>query len=425
MRILFLCHRVPYPPNKGEKIRAFHQLKAMAARHEVDLFTLADDAEDLKYRSVLLEFCREVTIAPLRKTLGRVKTLPYLFTRQPLTIPYFYSQKLQAAVNAALSTRKYDRIFVYCSAMAQYVDGIEDIPVLMDLVDVDSGKWTQYAQFARFPFSAVYRREGKRLREYERKVCEKASCVLVTTEREAQLVREISATARVRVIPNGVDTEYFSPSAALEASARPTVTFTGDMSYFPNEDAVVFFAHKVLPLIRKSVPDVRFLIVGRNPSRGVRRLREIHGVEVTGFVPDVRAYLAQTHVAVAPFSIAAGIQNKILEAMAYCLPVVATTRTAAGLTSGVAEVVETGDTAEELSAKVVALLGNPQFARQRGLESRRRVAAEYNWKHNLDRLLELVDRPPACNLVERESSAPESSAPVSRASSSKAAALPQ
>jgi len=311
--------------------------------------------------------------------------------------------------------------------MAQYVDGIEDIPVLMDLVDVDSGKWTQYAQFARFPFSAVYRREGKRLREYERKVCEKASCVLVTTAREAQLVREISATARVRVIPNGVDTEYFAPSAAPEASARPTVTFTGDMSYFPNEDAVVFFAHKVLPLIRNSVPDVRFLIVGRNPSRGVRRLREIHGVEVTGFVPDVRAYLARTHVAVAPFSIAAGIQNKILEAMAYCLPVVATTRTAAGLTSGVAEVVETGDTAEELSAKVVALLGNPQFARQRGLESRRRVAAEYNWKHNLDRLLELVDRPPSFNLVERESSATEGSAPVSRvgASSSKAAALPQ
>ena len=391
MRILYICHRVPYPPNKGEKIRAFHQLRALAERHEIDLFTLADQPEDMAHQAVLGEYCRKVKVARLDPKAARLRALPALLTRSPLTLPYFYSTELARDIRSALDQYSYDRVFISCSAMAQYAETIDDIPVLMDLVDVDSAKWTQYAQFARFPFSAIYRREGKRLREYERKVCGRVSCVLVTTEREARLVREISETARVRVIPNGVDTDYFNPSLTTAAPAPPTVTFTGDMSYFPNEDAVVFFAHKVLPLIRASVPDVRFLIVGRNPSRGVQRLRGIDGVEVTGSVPDVRPYLAQSHVAVAPFSIAAGIQNKILEAMAYCLPVVATTRTVGGLSAGVAEVVETGDTAEELAARVSRLLGDPRLARQKGLESRRRVAAEYSWKRALDQLLLLME----------------------------------
>ena len=326
-------------------------------------------------------------------TVARLRALPALLTQTPLTIPYFYSGELAREIRGALHRQSYDRVFISCSAMAQYSEGIDDIPVLLDLVDVDSDKWTQYAEFARFPYSAIYRREGKCLREYERKVCERASGVLVTTEREAHLVRQISNTARVWVIANGVDTDYFSPSATMPASARPTVTFTGDMSYFPNEDAVVFFASKVLPLLRESVPDVRFLIVGRNPSRGVRGLSAIDGVEVTGFVQDVRTYLAQTHVVVAPFSIAAGIQNKILEAMAYGLPVVATPRTTRGLSAGVAEVVETGSTPQELAAKVVRLLGDPKFAREKGAEGRRRVAAEYRWEDNLNRLLELIDHP--------------------------------
>jgi len=393
VRILYLCHRVPYPPNKGEKIRAFHQLRAIGARHEVDLFTLADEPEDVDHQSALAEYCRRVTVSRLSRTVARLRALPSFLTKTPLTLPYFYSAELAEEIRKAILLRSYDRIFVYSSSMAQYAENVDQVPVVTDLVDVDSDKWMQYGASTIFPFSAVYRREARCLREYERKVCERSASVLVTTEREAQLVRQISDTARVWVVPNGVDTDYFNPSAAQPESARPTVTFTGDMSYFPNEDAVVFFARNVLPLIRKSVPEVRFLIVGRNPSRRVQRLREIDGVAVTGFVPDVRTYLAQTHVAVAPFSIAAGIQNKILEAMSYCLPVVATSRTARGLSAEVAEIVETGDSPEELGAKIVRILRDPKFARDRGAEGRRRVAAAYNWPRNLERLLELIENP--------------------------------
>jgi sugar transferase (PEP-CTERM/EpsH1 system associated) len=393
VRILYLCHRIPYPPDKGDKIRAYHQVQALAARHEVDLFTLADDAADLIHKPVLLRDCRRVTVARLNPRLARLRSIPYLLTRKPLTIPYFYSTELQKEVRKAATAGSYDRVFVYCSAMAQYVDPAWGIPVVTDFVDVDSDKWRQYATFTGWPISAVYRREGWALRQFERQVCESSACVVVTTGREAALVRQISSRARVEVVPNGVDTEYFKPPAKAPDRGRPTVGFTGDMSYFPNVEAVTYFARKVLPLIRRSVPGTQFLIVGRNPGPKVRMLAKIDGVEVTGFVPDVREYLARMQVAVAPFSIAAGIQNKILEAMAFGIPVVCTSRAAQGLSSGAAGAVETADGSEEMAAKIVNLLGNSALAGARGIQGRNKVAAEYRWDRSLERLLQLLDDP--------------------------------
>jgi sugar transferase (PEP-CTERM/EpsH1 system associated) len=368
----------------------------MAARHEVDVFTLADDARDLAYRDELSSYCHRLTVARVHPKLSRLRSLPYLLTGVPLTVPYFYSRKLQADVLQAVSAGSYDRIFVYCSAMAQYVQSVNLIPIVMDLVDVDSDKWTQYAAYSKLPYSAIYRREGRTLQAYERTVCEKATCVLVSTEREAQLTRQIAPTARVHVLPNGVDTEYFKPAA--EQASEPSVIFTGDMSYFPNEEAVVYFAHQVLPLIRRRLAGARFLIVGRNPGRRVEELRQIEGVEVTGFVPDVRTWLSKARVAVAPFTIAAGIQNKILEAMAFGLPVVATPRAAQGLSCRVAEMVDTGDTPEQLASKVAELLQDSEFARRKGLDGRRRVAEDYMWDAALERLLQLLESPASTEL---------------------------
>jgi sugar transferase (PEP-CTERM/EpsH1 system associated) len=395
VKVLFLCHRIPYPPDKGDKIRAFHELRAMAAVHEVDLFTLADQPGDMACREELRHYCRHVTVAPLAPLMGRLRALPFLLTRRALTLPYFYSAELAAAVRGALETRSYDRIFVYCSAMAQYVEHVEGIPIMIDLVDVDSDKWAQYAAFSRFPFSAIYRREGNALRRYEREICGRPTCVVVTTEREASLVRQIlvrqiAGTARVHVIPNGVDTEFFKPSGKPTEAGPPTVGFIGDMSYFPNEEAVTYFARRVLPLIRQSVPGARFLIVGRNPGRKVRKLAAIDGVEVTGFVPDIRIHLARMHATVAPFSIAAGIQNKILEAMAFGLPVVCTSRAVQGLSTAVAGAIDVTAEGEEMAAKLVTLLEHTQLARSRGMECRRRVAGEYNWEESLGRLLQLL-----------------------------------
>jgi sugar transferase (PEP-CTERM/EpsH1 system associated) len=393
VKVLYLCHRIPYPPNKGEKIRAFHQIRAIAARHEVDLFTLADRAEDVAEAAALERHCRRVTAVRLLPLPAKLRALPSLFGRTPLTLPYFYSAELHKQIRSAIAERGYDRIVVYCSAMAQYTTGVTGIPMVVDFVDVDSEKWRQYASATRFPYSAVYRREASCLREYERQVCERAACAVASTEREAQLLREISPAAPVTVIRNGVDTGYFSPSAVPPCQAQPMAAFVGDMSYFPNQQAAAFFAAEVLPLVQRSVPEARFVIVGRDPTPAVRRLERFAGVEVTGAVEDVRPYLARAVVSVAPFLIAAGIQNKILEAMSYGLPVAATPPAVRGLSPQVGQIVEVGENADELAAKIVALMQDGEAARRKGLEGRRRVSAEYSWPQALESLLQLVENP--------------------------------
>jgi glycosyltransferase involved in cell wall biosynthesis len=197
----------------------------------------------------------------------------------------------------------------------------------------------------------------------------------------------------VHVISNGVDTDYFQPTSVAEGLDRLAIVFTGDMSYFPNVEAVTWFARDVLPLIQESLPAARFLIVGRNPGSKVWDLRKLAGVEVTGFVPDVRKYLGQAQVSVAPFSIAAGIQNKILEARAFGLPVVATTRAVQGWSREVAAAVDTADTASEMAVKILSLLHCADLAREKGTRGRERVATTYKWGESLDRLVALFENP--------------------------------
>jgi polysaccharide biosynthesis protein PslH len=394
VKVAYLCHRIPYPPNKGEKIRAFHHLRALAAAgHDVDLFTLVDDAADLKHQDAIRRYCREIEIACINPSLQKLRSIPYLLTRTPLTLPCFHSPELATKVRKAFRGTAYDRIVVYCSAMFQYIDHIDGVPTITDLVDVDSDKWKQYGTHARWPLNAVYRREGYRLEQYERNVCNRSSSVIVTTDREAELVRSICPKANVHTIAVGVDTEFFDRTRSGQVPYEPAIVFTGDMGYFPNEQAVRFFALEVLPTIRQAIPGVRFLIVGRNPSAEVLRLGAKPGIEVTGFVPDVRPYLARAQVAVAPFLIAAGIQNKILEAMAFSLPVVATHRAAQGLKPGVADVVSTAETSTGLAEKVIALLQDAEYARIVAAESRRRVTLHYSWDTCLSQLLNVIENP--------------------------------
>jgi len=393
MRILFLCHRIPYPPDKGDKIRAFHELQALAARHTVDVFTLADDASDIAHREALAAYCNSVTVELVRGSAARWRSLPVLLTGQPLTLKYFYSAALHEQVRRALASHAYDRVVVYCSAMGQYLDFDSRIPVIMDFVDMDSDKWRQYAEVARFPLSTIYRREARTLRVYERELCGKCSGLAVTTEREARVARGIHPAKTIHVIPNGVDTAYFDPAVVPRVASEPTVIFAGDMGYFPNEQAAIHFATEVLPLVRRSVPGTRFLIAGRRPGKRVLNLKSIDGVEVTGFVPDIRSCLARAHVSVAPFRIGTGIQNKVLEAMSYGLPVVLTPRAAQGIAPGIADCVDIGDSADELASKIVPLLRNPDHANRRGMENRRRVAHHYSWDSAMEFFLRLVEQP--------------------------------
>lgn len=393
MRVLYLCHRIPYPPNKGDKIRAFQHIRALTRHHEVDLFTLADEEQDLGNRPALLKFCRRVTVELINPTTARLRALPYLLSQTPLSIPCFRSRALARHVRKALAEQAYDRIFVYCSPMMQYVPYDTNIPVVLDLVDIDSDKWAQYARASRFPMSLLYRREAECLKAYERSACARVRRALVTTEREAALARESLNVHNMAVLPNGLDAEYFRPCLDRQLTEAPTAVFIGDMSYFPNQQAVEFFAMKVFPLVRASIASARFLIVGRRPNRAVLRLAEIPGVEVTGSVPDVRPWLAAAHVLVAPLLIAAGVPNKILEGMAAGLPVVASTRATQGLSDRVREVIDIADGPAGLALKTTAFLRDVPLALRKGAEARERVTEEHDWERSAAALLRLVEEP--------------------------------
>ena len=390
MKILFLAHRIPYPPDKGEKIRAFHELKFLGARHTVDLYCFADSEAEASQQRALRGYCRRIYV----EERSRIKTLRgaarSFLRREPLSCGCFFSYKFHAEIRSALATTTYDVIFVYCSSMAQYVPWPLATPVVMDFVDIDSAKWAQYAKRARPPLSWVYDREARKLAVYEEKWARMSSSTLVTTEREAALLRR-EGLPPVQVVGNGV--EILAPRATkLPEGIRalqPFALFVGTMDYLPNVDAVEYFAEEILPLILKRYPELKFVVAGRNPTHRVRKLARKPGVFVTGAVPDVEVYLAGCTAVVAPFRIAQGIQNKVLEALAAGKPIVATPGPAAAIGAKHGETLLVANNAKDFANAVVALLQDPTLCCRFG-NGADFVRKNFSWHENLNHLEDIL-----------------------------------
>ncbi len=333
--LLLLVHRLPYPPNKGDKVRSYHLLKHLAKKHRVFLGTFVDDPDDEAYVDIVRSFCQDLHVAHITPRIAKLRSLSALFSNQALGLQYYRDAGLQSWVDQTLATQKIDATVIFSSVMAQYfTPELDDksIPMLVDFVDVDSAKWTQYADNHRWPLSWLYRREGRQLLAYERAVAARAKHSFFVTENEVALFRAQAPefADKVDTLSNGVDGEYFSPDPARVApfkrdGSQPgeiPLVFTGAMDYWPNIDAVSWFANDIFPTLLKAWPQLRFYIVGRSPSAAVLALAS-ESIVVTGTVPDVRPYLQHASVVVAPLRVARGIQNKILEAMAMGRPVVA------------------------------------------------------------------------------------------------------
>jgi polysaccharide biosynthesis protein PslH len=388
--VLYLCHRVPYPPDKGDKIRAFHQIQELARRHRVHLLTLADGpVPDL---SVLHELCQRVEVFPVHRTAAFLRSALGFFSPQPLTLSFFHSPELRARVEELAASERFDAVVVYSSSMAQYAEPFAGVPSVLDLVDVDSAKWAQYSRFARWPLGPVYALEARRLQAYEAEIARRFDRVVLSTGNELAILRSFAPEARAVAIPNGVDLDYFRPLDLPKAKA-PALVFTGQMDYFANVDGITAFAREVFPRLRRRVPNLELLIVGRSPAPAVRSLTEIPGVQVTGAVGDVRPFLARAWVFVAPLRIAQGVQNKVLEAMAMNLPVVCSERVLAGLAEGGfrhgRDLMAASDPLA-FEESVAALLADAE-ARQRLADcARQRLAGAYRWATNLERFEELL-----------------------------------
>jgi sugar transferase (PEP-CTERM/EpsH1 system associated) len=383
MRILMLAHRLPYPPRTGDRVRAYHVARHLARRHELTLACLVDEPEsapDIEALRTEIPDLEHVEVHRARKRLAALLSLP---RGASATMAYFDSAALRARLAARLR-EPVDLIYVSSSSMAQYATDARRAPILMDFVDVDSDKWRQYG--ARLPaYKAwVYRIEAERLRRHEIAAARRAARSLVATGEEERLLRSLAPWAPTTVIPNGVDLEYFAPRP--RPAAAPSIVFTGVMDYFPNVDAVVHFCADVFPRIRAEVPEARFVVVGKRPAAAVRRLAAMPGVQVTGPVPDVRPYLGDAAVAVAPLRVARGVQNKVLEAMGMGVPVVATARAREGLEARPGRDLLVEDDAQPFADAVVDLLRRPARRLELGRAGRAFVESHHSWAASMARL---------------------------------------
>lgn len=391
-KLLYLVHRLPYPPNKGDKVRSYHLLKHLAGRHRVYLGTFIDDPQDEAYVEVVRGFCAELHVAHLSPRIAKIRSLSGLLSQQPLTLAYYRNAGLQAWVDRTLREQQIDAVLVFSSVMAMFVEAASQQRQLVDFVDVDSLKWSQYAAKHRWPMSWLYRREGRSLLAFERAVASRAERSFFVTEGEADLFRGLAPECadKVEAMCNGVDADYFSPAHALPspfgAQELPLV-FTGAMDYWPNIDAVTWFVAEILPRLQQNWPTVRFYIVGRSPTPAVEALAGPQ-VVVTGTVPDVRPFLRHAAVVVAPLRLARGVQNKVLEAMAMAMPVVASQECATAIDAIPERDFLTAGTISQFVSQVESILREPARAAAIGTAARQQVLARYSW----DAHLSIIDR---------------------------------
>jgi sugar transferase (PEP-CTERM/EpsH1 system associated) len=393
--VLYLVHRLPYPPNKGDKLRSYHLLAQLATHHRVHLGTFIDDAADDAHIPAVRALCATLHVERVAARAGPRAAALALACGLPISVAHYRSGGMAAWVRRTVREQAITNAVVFSAAMGQFITRLRTLRVLADFVDVDSDKWAQYARSRRWPTSALYRREATTLLAFEAALATRAVRSFFVTEPESALFRRLvpAVATRVETVENGVDAAYFDPAlphpSPFAADETPIV-MTGAMDYWPNVDAATWFAANVLPALLKAWPSARFYVVGMRPAAAVRALAGSH-VVVTGSVADVRPYLAHAAVAVAPLRIARGIQNKVLEAMAAGRAVVASSTCAAALRATPdRELLVAADAAGFVGA-VGRLLRDGSLAARIGAAARAAVLARYDWRRNLARISECVD----------------------------------
>jgi sugar transferase (PEP-CTERM/EpsH1 system associated) len=393
--VLYLVHRTPYPPDKGDRIRAYHLLRFLARRAAVHLACLAHEPVSGETVAALQGLCARLAVIPLGNWTRWLWGPASLLRGATASEGVFHSPALVEVVRGWARETCFDVSLSSASSMVPYqrLDELRPVPAVVDLVDVDSQKWFDYAATCRGPRARLYRTEGHRLRELEQTLPSWARAVTLVSDAEADLFRQLCSWDGVHAVTNGVDLDYFRPPAPVPAESG--CVFVGALDYYPNVDAACWFSEHVWPLVRRRHPDARLRLVGRQPTPEVSRLAKLPGVEVVGQVPDVRPYVAAAAVAVAPLRIARGLQNKVLEGMAMAKPVVASPQALTGLNNKLDIPTLTASERQEWAEQVGRLLGNPALRRQLGAAGRSYVETYHDWDRCLEPLGPILGLPAA------------------------------
>jgi sugar transferase (PEP-CTERM/EpsH1 system associated) len=389
--VLYLAHRAPYPPDKGDRIRVFHTVKFLSQRARVHLACLADEEVREGQLAALRRYCARVAV--VRLGVGRwARGLASLAAGGTLTEGAFWSGRLAATLQRWAEETCFCACVASASSLVPYVrlGGLRDVPAVIDLIDVDSQKWLDYAAASRGLRAWLYRAEGRRLRRLEQGLPGWARAVILAAEAEAALYREFCVPGVVRAVTNGVDLEYFRPGPAVR---EPNCVFVGALDYRPNVDGAVWFCTHVWPEVVRRQPRAQLYLVGRRPAPAVCRLAALPGVELVGQVPDVRPHLARAAVAIVPLRIARGVQNKVLEALAMAKAVVVSPQARPGLAArpGV-QLLEASAPAEWVEA-VLGLFADPGLRARLGSAGRRYVEEHHRWERCLEPLPSLLGLP--------------------------------
>jgi sugar transferase (PEP-CTERM/EpsH1 system associated) len=397
--ILFLAHRLPFPPDRGDKIRSHHVLRALARLAPVHVGCFAESPSDRQSEHELVRIAQSHSMPDRRKPLA-VAGLEALAKHEPVSLAAFRHPGLAAWVRETLVRQAIDTIYVFSGQMGQYVPDDWAGRLVVDLVDVDSAKFEAYAAQGRGFASWIYRREGRSLAREEARLAAWADRTLLVSDAEADLLRtRVPAARRIEALGNGIDASAFDPQSmpadgTMRATRGPHIVFTGQMDYPPNVAAALRVIERLLPAIRKVHPEAKFHIVGRSPTDPITAHDGRDGVRVCGEVPDVRPFLAGADLVVTPLSIARGVQNKVLEAMAMARPVLLTPDAATGIAGRDGEHFAVAATDGALIERALELLSDRAAARAMGHAARRFVVESMSWPAMLSRLPEIVGREP-------------------------------
>jgi polysaccharide biosynthesis protein PslH len=392
--LLFLVHRFPYPPNRGDRIRSFHMLQCLAKHYRVYLGTLYDEEPESQHLEVLQALCERVAVFPIGKYSRWLRAAARLARGESATEGLFESLALQRCIRQWIHYIRFEVAVAFCSSMAQYVSPSSGIPLVVDLVDVDSQKWFDYAESASLVKQALFKLEARRTRQLECSLPARCNVVTLVSEDEAKVFRSFCPNNKTFGVGNGVDLDYFRPNENRSSNTTNfQCVFVGALDYRANVLCLQWFCQHCWPTIHRKNKNATLTLVGRNPVAAVRRLEEVPGVRLVGQVPDVRPYVWQSAIAIAPLQIARGIQNKVLEAMAMGIPVVGSPQAIEGIGCCVGQDILQADTPESWITTILSLLDDSEKQNSLAVAGRTFVEHRHSWSTQLAPLLSHLQNP--------------------------------